>query len=105
MCHIAVVEPQDQRLLRVEEGQDLVTLVTCTPYGINSHRLLVRGIRIGGQGDELSSAIQIKNEVSAIDVFVLVAAALVVAAIVAFVWILLGNTRKKGGKHYAKTDV
>lgn len=105
VCHIAVVEPQDQRLLRVEEGQDLVTLVTCTPYGINSHRLLVRGIRIGGQGDELSSAVQIKNEVIAIDVFVLVAAALVVAAIVAFVWILLGNTRKKGGKHYAKTDV
>lgn len=43
---ILIVEPQDVRPLYVVEGEDLCTLVTCTPYGINSHRMLVRGHRI-----------------------------------------------------------
>ncbi|MCC8050066.1 MAG: class C sortase [Clostridiales bacterium] len=42
---VNVVEPDDVSLLEIEPGRDLVTLVTCTPYGINSHRLLVRGER------------------------------------------------------------
>lgn len=41
-----VVTPDDGSLLRIEPGEDLVTLITCTPYGINTHRLLVRGTRI-----------------------------------------------------------
>lgn len=41
-----VVEPTDTSALAAEEGQDLVTLLTCTPYGVNSHRLLVRGHRV-----------------------------------------------------------
>lgn len=44
--NIEVVEPNDITNLKIEEGHDYVTLVTCTPYGINSHRLLVRGARI-----------------------------------------------------------
>lgn len=43
---IKVVEPTDLSDLDVELGRDLCTLVTCTPYGINTHRLLVRGTRI-----------------------------------------------------------
>ena len=43
---IQVVEPEDTKSLAVEAGQDLVTLLTCTPYGVNSHRLLVRGHRV-----------------------------------------------------------
>lgn len=43
---IKVVNPDDVQELTIQEGKDLVTLVTCTPYGINSHRLLVRGHRI-----------------------------------------------------------
>lgn len=43
---ILVVEPEDTEALSVEEGEDLVTLLTCTPYGVNSHRLLVRGHRV-----------------------------------------------------------
>ncbi|MFS0502544.1 class C sortase [Corynebacterium striatum] len=42
---IETVLPDQVESLRAEEGRDLVTLVTCTPYGINSHRLLVRGER------------------------------------------------------------
>ena len=43
---ILIVEPQDTDALEIVEGQDYCTLVTCTPYGINTHRLLVRGHRI-----------------------------------------------------------
>ena len=43
---ISVVEPEQTEALSVVEGEDLVTLLTCTPYGVNSHRLLVRGHRV-----------------------------------------------------------
>ena len=43
---IATVLPADTSLLQIEDGQDLVTLVTCTPFGVNTHRLLVRGHRV-----------------------------------------------------------
>lgn len=43
---INVVEPADSQLLQVVEGEDQATLITCTPYGVNSHRLLVRGRRV-----------------------------------------------------------
>ena len=42
---ITVVEPQDTKELQIIEGKDHVTLVTCTPYGVNDKRLLVRGVR------------------------------------------------------------
>lgn len=43
---ILIVEPENTDSLLIEKGKDLCTLVTCTPYGINSHRLLVRGHRV-----------------------------------------------------------
>lgn len=43
---IITVEPTETEGLSVENGEDLVTLLTCTPYGVNSHRLLVRGHRV-----------------------------------------------------------
>ena len=45
VCEINVILPTDLDKLSAEEGRDLVTLVTCTPYGVNSHRLLVKGER------------------------------------------------------------
>jgi sortase A len=44
--HIKVIEPTDVSDLQIMEGGDYCTLFTCTPYGINTHRLLVRGVRI-----------------------------------------------------------
>lgn len=43
---ISVVKPEETSALAVEEGEDLVTLLTCTPYGVNTERLLVRGHRV-----------------------------------------------------------
>ncbi|MDO4803266.1 MAG: class C sortase [Lachnospiraceae bacterium] len=43
---IRVVEPSNMKYIQIEKGKDYCTLVTCTPYGINSHRILIRGHRI-----------------------------------------------------------
>lgn len=43
---VNTVLPHDTSLLGIEDGRDICTLVTCTPYGVNTHRLLVRGTRI-----------------------------------------------------------
>ena len=43
---IRIVEPDDTSLIRIEEGKDYCTLLTCTPYGINTQRLLVRGHQV-----------------------------------------------------------
>lgn len=43
---INTVLPTDTRLLQIEDGKDYVTLVTCTPFGVNTHRLIVRGYRV-----------------------------------------------------------
>lgn len=48
---ISVIEPDDLSKLRIEEGKDLCTLVTCTPYGINTHRLLVQAHRISNNAE------------------------------------------------------
>ena len=50
---ISVVEPEETASLAVEDGEDLVTLLTCTPYGVNSHRLLVRGHRVPYDSEEI----------------------------------------------------
>ena len=51
---ILIVEPQETQALQIVEGEDYCTLVTCTPYGVNTHRLLVRGHRIENLADSAS---------------------------------------------------
>ena len=53
---INTVLPTDTRLLQIADGKDLVTLVTCTPFGINTHRLLVRGHRIPYTPEQATTA-------------------------------------------------
>ena len=67
---ILIVEPHETDELLIQEGKDLCTLVTCTPYGINSHRLLVRGHRVENQEEAktvriTSDAIQIEPTIVA----------------------------------------
>lgn len=60
---IRIVLPDDLSDLQIEEGKDLCTLITCTPYGVNTHRLLVRGHRVpnaNGSADITADAIQIE---------------------------------------------
>jgi sortase A len=50
---IRIVLPDELNDLKIEEGQDYCTLITCTPYGVNSHRLLIRGHRIANDAQGL----------------------------------------------------
>lgn len=52
---IEVIDPEQVEALRIEEGKDLVSLVTCTPYGVNTHRLVVTGERVPYEAEEYSS--------------------------------------------------
>ena len=62
---IRIVDPEDISLLEIEEGKDLCTLITCTPYGVNSHRLLVRGHRVENQ--EAIRTLRITSDAMLID--------------------------------------
>ena len=53
---IHTVLPTDTRLLQIEDDKDYVTLVTCTPFGVNTHRLLVRGHRIPYTPEQATAA-------------------------------------------------
>ena len=60
---IRIVLPYELDELKIEKGQDYCTLVTCTPYGVNTHRLLVRGHRIEnaqGEANVIADALQIE---------------------------------------------
>ena len=55
-----------EEALQIEEGKDQVTLFTCTPYGVNSHRLLVRGIRVPYNGEEEAAATPVDTMLEAV---------------------------------------
>ncbi len=67
---LQIVSPSDTSALMIEDGADLCTLVTCTPYGINTHRLLVRGRRVPNSaalnGRVCAEALILKRELAAI---------------------------------------
>lgn len=90
---IKIVEPEDFTYLQIEPGEDLATLVTCTPYGINTHRLLVRGHRVDNLPDDF---INTRNEAMLID-SKLVALFIAVPVLVGlFVWVMVKGRKKKG---------
>ncbi len=84
---ILTVLPEETDALRIEPDQDLCTLVTCTPYGVNSHRLLVRGHRI--QNDSVLEDIRIRPEAVQVDASLtaLVIAVLLVLIFLPVLWI------------------
>lgn len=87
---ICVVEPGDTDELMIIEGEDLCTLVTCTPYGINSHRLLVRGHRV----ETVDEPVRVRITVDAVRISPAVMASPVL--IVLLLWFLI----PKSGKDY-----
>ena len=93
---IRVVEPQDTDALLPEPGQDLCTLVTCTPYGVNTHRLLVRGHRI--ETPDSADAIRVTSDAMQIEP-ILVAPAVGVPLVLLAVAILLLSDRRRRRKN------
>lgn len=89
---IRIVEPTDISNLMIEEGKDYCTLITCTPYGINTHRLLVRGHRIAnanGEAHVTADALQIDTTLVAL-------AIAIPLLILLLLWVFITGSIKKG---------
>ena len=91
---VSVVEPDEVSHLNVISGKDCVTLVTCTPYGVNSHRLLVRGVRVDGS-DLSAKEDGIVNELLNIDMKYLITFSLIGLFIIFIAVKKLRDIRKK----------
>ncbi len=89
---ILIVEPHELSALEIEEGRDYCTLVTCTPYGVNTHRLLVRGHRVENQ--EEATAVRVTADAMQIDP-VIVAPLVAVPLLLLLLVVLLARTGKK----------
>lgn len=92
---ILIVEPHETSELQIVKGQDYCTLVTCTPYGINSHRLLVRGHRI----ENLAEAKTVHVTADAMQIEPMIVAPIVAIPIllVLLILLLLPKPKKKPG--------
>lgn len=89
---IRIVEPTDLSDLQIEEGKDYCTLVTCTPYGINTHRLLVRGHRVANA--EEVKEVRVSADATQVDP-VLVAPFLAVPMLLLMIlWVFVGGRRR-----------
>ena len=89
---IRIVLPDELYDLEIEPGQDYCTLVTCTPYGINTHRLLVRGHRV-----ETTVDAKVSNEGLRVEPM-LIAPVIAVPILLILLIILLFKTRRKPEK-------
>ena len=88
---ILIVEPQETAALQIEEGKDYCTLVTCTPYGINTHRLLVRGHRI----DNIEEAKTVRVTADAVQIEPLLVAPIVAIPMLLILLVLLLLPRRR----------
>jgi len=91
---ISVVEPEDYGPLEIEEGKDFCTLLTCTPYGINTQRLMVRGHRVV---DRLYDESNITSDAARVDTLVVASCVgvvlMLVGIIVSKIWRLKGREK------------
>lgn len=92
VCGIEVIEPDEMEELTPVAGRDLVTLVTCTPYGVNTHRLLVTGERCDAPEHDGPSAGSVASDIP----WQGYAAGAVVACTIGAVAYVVCGTRKRG---------
>lgn len=95
---IKTVLPEEMRDLNIIPGEDLCTLVTCTPYGVNSHRLLVRGSRIHPDAS-MPETLRVANDAIMVDPLVTTAIlSIVMLAVINTVVVVRSHLRKKRRK-------
>lgn len=90
---ILIVEPDDTEALLIQEGKDLFTLVTCTPYGVNSHRLLVRGHRVENLED--AQQVRVTADAMIIEKLVVVPFVLVPILLIMLIALLISTGKRK----------
>ena len=92
---ILIVEPHEVQNLQIESGKDLCTLVTCTPYGINSHRLLVRGHRV--ENPEVAKTVRVTADAMQIEPVVVAPIVATPMLLVLLIILLLPKKKKNRG--------
>ena len=92
---IEIMQPNDINLLSIEKGQDICTLVTCTPYGINTHRLFVRGHRIENLPDDSNDPEAGALQAYSTTVFTLIIAGAVVLPVLLIVLLLVLRAKRR----------
>lgn len=90
---IRIVLPYELDDLQIEPGRDLCTLVTCTPYGVNSHRLLVRGHRVENAPE--AQRIRVTGDAFLIDSFVVAPLVALPMLLVLLIALLLSSAKKR----------
>ena len=90
---ILIVEPDDLSALTIEAGEDLCTLITCTPYGINTHRLLVQGHRVENAAE--TGAVRVSADALLIDKAIVAPLVAVPLLLLLLVWLLIKTRRRK----------
>ena len=90
---IRIVLPDEVDDLKIEEGKDLCTLVTCTPYGINTHRLLVRGHRVANR--EEAEAVRVTADAMQVDNRIVAACIAVPVLLILLAGIFVSGRRKR----------
>ena len=94
---ILIVLPENSDALHAEEGKDLCTLITCTPYGVNSHRLLIRGHRV----ENAAQSVKVRVTADALRVSSLGVAAVIYAPIlILFLSVQLVVDRRTNRKRF-----
>ena len=94
--NILVVEPEDVGALSMVDGKDYVTLVTCTPYGVNSHRLLVRGVRVDYSPEEIQQAIADTDTVLSKETVMLLAGAALLFLLIITILLVTRMKKRRG---------
>lgn len=94
---ILIVEPHDIAALDIDPQQDYCTLVTCTPYGVNSHRMLVRGRRVNYEAAEGATALNVRADASLISSVRLIPYIAVPILLVLLPVLLAGKPRRRRG--------
>ena len=97
VTEINVVEPDDTSLLAINKEMDSCTLMTCTPYGVNTHRLLVQGERIAYDGDATSIAEQVQGKKETFQSILFALLPMAVAFIVTLIIVVRRKRKKKDG--------
>lgn len=93
-----------EEALQIQEGEDQVTLFTCTPYGVNSHRLLVRGTRVPYNGEEEVESTPVDSMLRAIQNYYMLYLILGLAVTLLVILIMKFLFDRKNKKHSGKTD-
>lgn len=93
-----VVLPDETDQIQITEGKDYVTLLTCIPYGVNSHRLLVRGERTAYEPDSISVKVREKEEPAKEPELPYIEAAIALAVLLLVILLAAGIRKKKKGR-------